>query len=56
MVLAPPGGKEKGKMPPTWQRAVGPIDTCIWCHRHLSNNLPEGEGETFLLIDSIKYV
>ena len=27
------------------QRAVGPIDTCIWCRRHLSN-IPEGKGES----------
>ena len=26
------------------QRAVGPIDTCIWCRRHRSNNPGGGRG------------
>jgi len=30
---------------PEAQWAVGPVDTCIWCRRHLSN-IPEGKGES----------
>ena len=29
---------------PEAQCAVGPIDTCIWCRRHLSNNPGGGRG------------